>query len=109
MNESKRNRIAARAHEIWEAEGRPPDKAEEHWRRAEQEVAREERAEQMGGRSEPPAPDVDSRPVPPIDAAPPLEGAETSPATTGPESAEKKGKRKSSGRSRRPRTESQQG
>jgi hypothetical protein len=101
MNESKRERIAARAHEIWEAEGRPPDKAEEHWRRAEQEVAREERAEQMGGRSEtPPAPDVDTRPAPPLEAAPPLAGTERS-----DEAAAKKAKRKGG----RTRGESQQG
>jgi hypothetical protein len=100
MNESKRDRIAARAHEIWETEGRPPDKAEEHWRRAEQEVAREEPAEQMGGRSEtPPAPDVDTRPAPPLDPAPPLAGERSD------EAAAKKAKRKGA----RTRGGSQQG
>jgi hypothetical protein len=104
MNESKRERIAARAHEIWEAEGRPPDKAEEHWRRAEQEVAREERAEQMGGRSErPPAPDVDTRPAPPVEAAPPLAGSERA-----DEAAARRTKRKT-GRTGGARGESQQG
>jgi hypothetical protein len=106
MNQSKRDRIAARAHQIWEREGRPPDKAEEHWQRAEQELAREERGGQMGGTA--PTSEVDTRPAPPVEAAPPLAGAETSPAETDPESAEKKAKR-TSGRSRRPRTESQQG
>jgi hypothetical protein len=108
MNQNKRDRIAARAHEIWEREGRPPDKAEEHWHRAEQELAREERSAQMGGAEAPPS-ELDTRPAPPVDAAPPLDGAETRPAETTPEPAsEKTGKRKS-GRSRRPRTESQQG
>ena len=32
-------RIRDRAHEIWEREGRPADKAEEHWRRATTELA----------------------------------------------------------------------
>jgi len=102
MNESKRARIAARAHQIWESEGRPSGKSEEHWRRAEQEVARQEQAEQMGNSAEtPPAPDVDTRPAPPIDAAPPLAGSERADEA-------KKPKRKT-GRTRGPRGESQQG
>lgn len=32
-------KIAARAYEIWEQEGRPDNKAEEHWLRAEREIA----------------------------------------------------------------------
>ena len=32
-------KIAARAYEIWEKEGRPDNKAEEHWLRAEREIA----------------------------------------------------------------------
>jgi hypothetical protein len=103
MNQSKRDRIAARAHEIWEREGRPHDKAEEHWRRAEQEVAREDGAQQMGSPAESAPPDVDTRPAPPINAAPPLEGAPRQPDDAG-----KKAKGKS-GRSRRPRPPSQQG
>ena len=35
----REQRIRARAHEIWEAEGRPSDRAEAHWQRAEQEIA----------------------------------------------------------------------
>ena len=106
MNQSKRDRIAARAHEIWEREGRPDHKAEEHWRRAEQEVAREDGAAQMGAPDEiAHPPQVDTRPAPPLDAAPPLDGAPTS--LTG-ESADKRPKSKS-GRSRRPRPPSQQG
>jgi hypothetical protein len=104
MNQSKRDRIAARAHEIWEREGRPHDKAEEHWRRAEQEVAREDGGQQMGAPAESTPPKIDTRPAPPIDAAPPLEGA---PAQQ-PEDAGKKVRGKS-GRTRRSRSESQQG
>jgi hypothetical protein len=32
-------KIAARAYEIWEQEGRPANKAGEHWLRAEREIA----------------------------------------------------------------------
>jgi hypothetical protein len=103
MNRSKRDEIAARAHQIWEEEGRPPNKAEEHWRRAEQEVARQERSEQMGGAERAPTREVDTRPAPPVDAAPPLEGASNTPE----DAAAKKAKAKT-GRSRRTRNESQQ-
>ena len=104
MNRSKRDEIAARAHQIWEQEGRPPDKAEEHWRRAEQEVARQEQPEQMGGAGErAPERTVDTRPAPPIDAAPPLDGT----ADTADDAAAKKPKTKT-GRSRRTRGEPQQ-
>jgi hypothetical protein len=78
MNQSKRERIEARAYEIWESEGRPPNKEAEHWRRAEQEVAREEASQQMGGRTEN-ASAVDTRPAPPLEAAPPLGNADIAP------------------------------
>ena len=35
----REQRIRARAHEIWEAEGRPSDRAEAHWQQAEQELS----------------------------------------------------------------------
>lgn len=73
MNPKHRERVAARAYEIWEKEGRPDNKDAEHWQRAEQDVAREEASQQMGGRSEAaPVPDIDTRPAPPVKAAPPL-------------------------------------
>jgi hypothetical protein len=80
MIESKREKVAARAYEIWEREGRPPNKEAEHWQRAEQEVAREEASRQMGGRSDgAPAPDMNAGRAPPLDAAPPLGSAERAP------------------------------
>lgn len=39
-------RIKRRAYELWEEEGRPSGREEEHWRRAEQEIAAEARGEQ---------------------------------------------------------------
>ena len=41
MNDPKDNhaRIAARAYQLWEAEGRPQGRDQDHWRRAEAEVA----------------------------------------------------------------------
>ena len=107
MQQSKRDRIAARAYAIWVEEGRPADKAAEHWRRAEQEVAAEDGAAQMGGGEPAPAApesELDTRPAPPVKAAPPLAGADTAEAKP----AEKSAKRKT-GRSRRPKTESQHG
>ncbi|WMT92785.1 DUF2934 domain-containing protein (plasmid) [Pelagibacterium sp. H642] len=38
MGERLEDRIRARAQEIWEEEGRPSGKAEEHWRRASEEL-----------------------------------------------------------------------
>jgi hypothetical protein len=105
MNPSKRKRIEARAYEIWEREGRPPNKEAEHWRRAEQEVAREEASQQMGGRSENgPAPNVDTRPAPPLEAAPPLGNADVA-----PEDAAQKRTLKKPTRSRKKPADRQQG
>lgn len=39
-----RSKVEIRAFEIWEREGRPDGKAEEHWNRAVAEIAREEAA-----------------------------------------------------------------
>ena len=36
--ESALDRIRRRAHEIWEAEGRPEGRAHEHWLRAQREI-----------------------------------------------------------------------
>jgi hypothetical protein len=109
MNQSKRERIEARAYEIWEREGRPPNKEAEHWRRAEQEVAREEASQQMGGRSEStPAPDVDTRPAPPLAAAPPLGDADTRAGGPPEDSAQKRTLKKPT-RSRRKPADRQQG
>lgn len=41
MTPELENLIRKRAHEIWEGEGRPHGRHEEHWRRAADEVARE--------------------------------------------------------------------
>lgn len=102
MNESKRERIAARAYEIWEREGRPANKETEHWQRAEQEVAREEASRQMGGGSRAAAtPDV------PLEAAPRLGDASTR-ADVAPEDSAQKRTRKKPTRSRRKATDPQQ-
>ena len=114
MNQSKRKRIEARAYQIWENEGRPPNKEAEHWRRAEQELAREETSTQMGGRSDGNSGpddsgrdnsgrDVDTRPAPPLQAAPPLGNAEAA-----PEDAQKRTLKKPT-RSRKKPADRQQG
>lgn len=45
MGQSREERVMHRAYEIWEREGRPQGRQEEHWRRAEQEIG------QLGGAS----------------------------------------------------------
>ena len=53
MRSDRQRRIEQRAHEIWEAEGRPHGKHEEHWQRAEREITggRGARASGSGGKS----------------------------------------------------------
>jgi hypothetical protein len=41
MTEDRERRIRERAHEIWEQEGRPEGRQEEHWRQASQEIGDE--------------------------------------------------------------------
>jgi hypothetical protein len=43
MRSDRNRRVEQRAHEIWEAEGRPHGKHDEHWHRAEREIAPEGR------------------------------------------------------------------
>ena len=54
MTVSLEDRIRARAQELWEQEGRPDGKAEEHWRQASQEVREEDE------RGDPLAPGADT-------------------------------------------------
>jgi hypothetical protein len=42
MQRDREKRIEHRAYEIWEREGRPHGQHGEHWRRAEEEIARED-------------------------------------------------------------------
>ena len=118
MNHSKRDEIAARAYRIWVEEGRPPGKAQEHWLRAEQEVAgqtqRQEEAEGHAQAGAPDGPPLDTRAVPDLKAAPPLGDAGSGAADTGdagsgdagsgdaPASPRPKRKTTRSGRSRMP-------
>jgi hypothetical protein len=46
------DRTRKRAHEIWEREGRPEGKSEEHWFRAEAEISAEERAREEEAKRE---------------------------------------------------------
>ena len=55
MKHSGHEEIAARAYQIWEAEGRPEGKAEQHWARAEQEICWEDRSPNIGSEREPAA------------------------------------------------------
>jgi hypothetical protein len=50
MDEDHLQRIRARAHALWEQEGRPEGRSEEHWQRACQELAEEDERPATGGR-----------------------------------------------------------
>jgi hypothetical protein len=106
MHESKRKEIAARAYQIWLEEGCPAGKEHEHWLRAEQELAGQSDAPQAEGKTLEPERPVDTRPAPPVKAAPPMGNAD--PGATPPEPAPDapqgaRPKRKSTrGRSRTP-------
>jgi hypothetical protein len=46
---SREERIRQRAHELWEQEGRPEGRAQDHWERAAQDLDREDAAIQREG------------------------------------------------------------
>lgn len=46
MDTEREEQIRARAHEIWEEEGRPEGREEEHWRRAAQELVGNDQADE---------------------------------------------------------------
>ncbi|MDQ2102739.1 DUF2934 domain-containing protein [Azospirillum isscasi] len=52
------HRVQRRAHDIWEREGRPHGRHDEHWAQAEAEVDDEIRAEQQSAETESSAPDA---------------------------------------------------
>lgn len=55
MPEDRESRIHKRAHELWEKEGRPEGRHDEHWRQASQEIGGEPSQQQHGSdtRAEP--------------------------------------------------------
>jgi hypothetical protein len=70
MDRDEERRIRERAYEIWEREGRPVGRAEEHWRQAATEIAAETSAASPGQQ---PAP----APEPPLPS--PAQGAPEAP------------------------------
>ncbi len=50
MNDDIKALITARAHEIWEEQGRPTGRSEEHWRQAERDVLGRDAPERDDGR-----------------------------------------------------------
>ena len=68
MNSEKERRIGERAYALWEAEGQPHGRHEEHWRRAAREIEAEESARAVMTRparrtSQRTAPNSGSRPA----------------------------------------------
>ena len=49
MHQGDEDDIRRKAYEIWESEGRPEGRHDEHWRRAEEEVDAEDQKAQVGG------------------------------------------------------------
>jgi len=49
MNGDQEERIRARAHAIWEGEGRPEGREHEHWEQARRELEGEDGGEQLAG------------------------------------------------------------
>ena len=60
MNDNDHDRIAKKAHELWEAEGHPHGRHEDHWRAAEQEIEQGGEAPQDG--AAPPSGNADAHP-----------------------------------------------
>ena len=56
--QERAERVRRRAHDIWEREGRPHGRHDEHWGQAEAEVDDEIRAEQQAAETESSAPDA---------------------------------------------------
>ena len=52
MDHDREQRIRARAHAIWEREGRPEGRENEHWRLASEEIEREDSGSGLGAVSE---------------------------------------------------------
>ena len=51
MRSNRQKQVEQRAHDIWVAEGRPHGKHDEHWHRAEREIAQEEGDGRTGRRA----------------------------------------------------------
>jgi hypothetical protein len=58
MDTDREQRIRACAHAIWEREGRPEGREDEHWRLASDEIEREDSGSGMGAISEKMEPDL---------------------------------------------------
>jgi len=88
MNEGPEKSIHARAYEIWEKEGRPEGRDQDHWLRAEQEIAGKSSVESPMLESEPTSRDAASA-EPAFDAGPVAQDApETQVPTDSPVRAE---------------------
>lgn len=73
-------RVRERAHQIWEAEGRPHGRHEEHWRLAREQIAGEEELKEMGG----PLPEAARKPTRPRAAKPKAPAADAARAPARP-------------------------
>ncbi len=89
MDDESKARITARAHAIWEEQGRPAGRSEEHWRQAEREVLAER--DRPGGAAPDPGPRGAGKPAPGprhVELGQPEEPAEPAPPPPGPAAAD---------------------
>ncbi|HUD93368.1 DUF2934 domain-containing protein [Sphingobium sp.] len=56
MSQDTQEKIRARAHAIWEAQGHPDGRAEDHWRQAESEIAAQAQSSDQNGEAPLPNP-----------------------------------------------------
>jgi hypothetical protein len=87
MSDDRQKRIERRAYEIWEREGRPSGSESENWRRAQEEIAREE-AEADAPQAEP-APAAEPEPAAEIKTAAKAKAAEPEAPSPAPRAAQK--------------------
>lgn len=64
MSDDRRQRIERRANEIWQREGRPDGRADQHWRLATAEIEAEEAAAEVSLASAAPVPEATPEPQP---------------------------------------------
>ena len=84
MGNEREQRIRERAHEIWEREGRPQGRDQQHWETASHQIEDEERQKARSDRPE--AAGADRAPAADRDAMEGRQEAQTAPKTNGRES-----------------------
>src|SRR5689334_12089519 len=88
MADDRDQRIRDRAYQIWEREGRPEGRHDEHWRRAAEEIEAEARPKAATAAK--PAAQQPAAPTPPAEPAKPAAKAKTTKPGTAPDAPAKR-------------------